>query len=82
MMAIMGMDAVQILMDCQEAFGIDIPDEAINLPTIGEFSDYVARRMPDKEPTVVWEQVREIASQTLITPIDQIRRDSRWTDLL
>lgn len=77
----MGLNAMQILLDCEEQFGIEMPEEATEFPTIGEFSDYIARRLPRTRPDAVWERVRKIASEALITPIDAIRRDSLWADL-
>lgn len=43
----MGLDSVQLVMDLEEAFGIEIPDEdAARLETPRMVLDYVAARLP------------------------------------
>lgn len=43
----------EVVMDCEEAFGISIPDEeAAQLLTIGQLASYIEGRLPS--PSTVW----------------------------
>ena len=47
------LDFEETIMECEEAFGLSIPDEeAAHLLTIGLLADYIERRLPP--PATVW----------------------------
>ena len=49
----MGLDVIEIVMEVQETFGIELPDGGGYLPTVGEFSEYVSQRVKDHDPDAV-----------------------------
>lgn len=67
-------------MGVESAFGIKVPDQAMDLRTIGEFSECICRHVENRSPDEVWQTVQGIASEILDIPRSEIRRDSRWDE--
>lgn len=76
----MGLDVIEIIMEVQDAFGIELPDEAAELPTVGELSQYVSKRVTTHDSQAVWKIIQGIVSEQLQIPIDEIHPGSRWVD--
>jgi len=76
----MGLERIEIIMELQDALGIELPDETADLPTVGELAEYVSKRFDSNEPEAVWQIVRKIAAEELQVPIDSIQPGSRWIE--
>jgi acyl carrier protein len=76
----MGIDAVELVMQVEEAFGIELPDEGLSLATVGKFSQYISKRVENYEPDAVWEIVQRIVAENLNIPLSEVRPDSRWIE--
>lgn len=44
------LDSIEIVMECEEKFGIEIPDEDIeHIQTVSQAIDYLARKVPNED---------------------------------
>ncbi len=76
----MGLDAIGIVMAVEDAFGIELPRDRIDVATVGEFSDYISKRVAILPPDEVWKTVQKIVSDELNIPLSEVRPDSRWVE--
>lgn len=76
----MGLDAIGIVMAVEDAFGIDLPRDGIDVVTVGEFSDYISNRVPNLPPDEIWKTVQKIVSDDLNIPLSEVGPDSRWIE--
>lgn len=77
----MGIDIVELVMEAEEEFEIQIPDQiAAGVATAGELSDLIRQRLaerglPDLDP---WPRVQSLLSEQLGVPIENITPDSHF----
>ena len=76
----MGIDAVDLVMQVEEAFGIELPDDGPSLSTVGELSEHVSKRVENYAPDAVWEIVQRIVAESLNIPLAEVRPNSRWIE--
>jgi acyl carrier protein len=88
----MGLDVVEIIMECEDEFGIAIPDEDFSaVRTAGDLHALVMRLLREGQParerrkrpaknvsdTEAWQIVRKILAEQLALPMEKIQPDSR-----
>ncbi len=76
----MGIDAIDIVMGLENEFGIEIPDEARELKSVGELSAYIADQVPHRPPTEIWTAVQRIVANRLNVPTADVQPGSRWIE--
>ncbi len=86
----MGLESVEIVLDCEDAFGIKLKDEdCSNVYTVGELQELCIREFqtqrPDQELSstarrLMIHQVRVIVSETLGVPYDKAVPDARFIE--
>ncbi len=81
----MGLDSVQILIDIEEEFQIEISDgEAEHLETAGQLFDLVREKAGISPALVdthlVWQRLVKIITGITGTPVERIRPSSRFIE--
>jgi acyl carrier protein len=80
----MGLDSVELVMAVEEHFGINISDgEASQLVTVGKLHAWVVNELqrlnrPKVEPSVVFDQLRELICDQLGISPDRIVPEARF----
>ena len=80
----MGLDSVELVMAVEKHFGISIPDgEASKLVTVGKLHAWVVNELqhlnrPTVEPSVVFDQLRELICDQLDISPERIVPESRF----
>ena len=80
----MGLDAVEILMDAEKAFGIEILDaEAEAMRTIEDLHLVVMRKTADRspDPGEVWKRIQNIIVENAGVPRDRVKPGSTFHEL-
>ena len=76
----MGLDAVDLVLCIEEAFGIEIAVEDYGgLKTVGQLHDYIVRKsaFPDDD---VWESLRSVIVRTLHVQPEEITAQTRFIE--
>ena len=76
----MGLDAIGIVTEVEDAFGVELPDEAMEMKTVGELSDWISRQVANYESDAVWQIVQRIVAENLNIPLAEVRPESRWIE--
>jgi hypothetical protein len=78
----MGLDAVNLLLRVERAFGVSLPDSTLpEINTLGQFLDAVLRAKRaqghELDPQAAWEQFAEIVSCELAVRRNELHPDLR-----
>jgi acyl carrier protein len=77
----MSLDMTDFVMQVEETYGFEIPDEDYeSLKTVGLLCEYIRKRSPQSDPTVILETVRNMISEHFLIPADEINPESRWIE--
>lgn len=80
----MGLDMVELVMEIEREFGIDLPDEeAGRLLTVGMLADFVMRQLPAERrltEEAVFERVRRIVAHELGARLEDVHRHTRFIE--
>ena len=79
----MGLEIVELVMRLEEEFNLDIPDEdAEKLTTVGETTDYLARRLgiPARDMDALLSRVCLIIEDELDILANKLARDTRYVE--
>jgi acyl carrier protein len=75
------MDAMGFIMQIEQEFDIDIPEEDYELlGTVGALCEYIQKRSAISDPDTVWKTVQRIASEEFQIPAEEIKLTSRWVE--
>ena len=87
----MGLEHVELIMDVEEAFGIKIPDSALEkVHTLGEFHDLIAYLVHEQRPelaadpafkTQLWPEIARFATRNgYSSNPETVTRESRFIE--
>ena len=87
----MGLESVELVMDIEEAYGITVPDNAMNnIYTLGDFHDLIDRLVKEQQPELwasasfpkkLWPDIAHFATRNgYNSEPDTVTRASRFVE--
>ena len=82
----MGMDSVELFMDIEDAFGIEIPERAAPIKTMGRLRDLIVEQLaqrgplPDDKSEEVWRILLVLVKRHTRISRDKIKPESRLVE--
>ena len=89
----MGLEMTVILMEIEDVFSIELPDECATLPRAGDFNARIllelSKRDWTRKPGIpepkwteeeVWEELRLIISRTILIKSEKIAKETRFVE--
>ncbi len=80
----MGLDDIEILMDVEKYFGVQLPDQDVeDCPTVGHLIDIVLEKTDRSKfsERQVKNQIRRIIAYQMSIRLKDVRRESTWVEL-
>jgi|GEM_PF-4645078 len=77
----MSLDMTEFIMRVEETYGFEIPIEDYeSLKTVGLLCEYIQKRSPRSDGSVILDTVRQMIYENFHIPRDEISPESRWIE--
>ena len=82
----MGFEQVEIVMEIEEVFSVQVPDSALVWSTVGQTLDWLCGELGADLPGSMWTRptvearLRQLVAETLSLPVERVTMNSRYAE--